>query len=188
MNKILIFVGIILGFIRYDLSAQEKWSLKEVPNLGFRTEFPGEPQETAQNLNTDVGAVTMFVFQYDATNIPNSENLVYMINVTDYPDSSVNSDKADILPGFYKGAIEGANKNVQGQIESENDIHLGEYPGKEFKISLQQGLATIHSRMFLVKNRLYLILVICETKNDNNITMTRFFNAFELMNIKKNIN
>ena len=74
----------------------------------------------------------------------------------------------------------GAGKSVQGQLLSESVTNLGNYPGREVKISYRNGAAIINLRIYLVKNIMYMVQVICNKSKDGNASTKRFMNAFKL--------
>lgn len=124
----------------------------------------------------------MNIQMYDASSSnKKDENLVYMINVTDYPAEAIHSDKKDNLKTFFDGAVNGAVTNVGGKLISQKEVVFKGYPGREIKVDFQDGMAIITMRTILVKNRNYIIQTICETAKDGNKSMTKFFDSFKLL-------
>ena len=158
------------------------WFLLKAEEYGYQIEFPKEPKENPQIIQSAIGELKLNIFLYDAsTDNQKDENLVYLVNFTTYPDSLVNSDDTAKLSGFYRGSIDGAVNNVQGKLLSEKEIELGKFSGREVKIDFQQGRAIINMRIFLIHNNMYMVQTITETKKDNNKAMKRFFDSFQLL-------
>lgn len=65
---------------------------------------------------------------------------------------------------------------------SEQDIRLGTYPGKEFRLE-NPGKAIVRHRVYLVKQRIYQVLV--ETPLDREQALSsdsdKFLNSFQLL-------
>ncbi|HEX4372302.1 MAG TPA: hypothetical protein VHZ50_03260 [Puia sp.] len=117
---------------------------------------------------------------YDVPETEKDDNHVYLVNETTYPDSLINSDKKEILDEFFKKAIGGAVKNVQGTLLSEKNMELNEFPGREVRIDYRNGLAVIKMRLYLVKNIVYMMETITDTKKQSNSSVDKFLNSFQL--------
>ncbi len=166
----------------------EKWFLFVSDELGYQIEFPEQPVERSQIVNSEIGELTMNIFMVDASMNEKDDNLVYMVNHSEYPDSLVHSDMKEFLPEFFRGAIDGAVGNVHGKLLSEKIIQLGKYPGREVRIDFKNGLAVICIRVYLVENSLYMLQTITETNKDFNKSIKQFMNSFELVNVDSDKN
>ena len=181
----LLAVSLIL-FLLMSLSKPETWYLLESEPLGYKIEFPKEPTENPQVVNSEIGELKMNIFMLDASKSRKDDNLVYMVNYTEYPDTLISSEKIDILDNFFRNSIDGAVRNVHGKLLSEKIIKINEYPGREIKIDFKDGMAVIRIRLYLVKNKLYMLQTITETKKDFNKSINRFMDSFELINTVAN--
>lgn len=176
-------VGLILIFLLLSfagLKAQD-WYRLESPACGFRCEFPGMPAESSQQIESQIGYLMMHMFQYDASTDPGSENIMYMVNYTEYPDSLFHITEPDRLDSFYRHAIDGVAANTQGMVLSESPVTIAQYPGREVKISLQSGQDMVSARLLLVINKFYMYLVIYESDKQNNPSVAKFFQSFHLL-------
>jgi hypothetical protein len=54
------------------------------------------------------------------------------------------------------------------------------YPGRKFRVDVQNGVAVMTMRAYLVRNKLYMLQVITETKKDLNKSIEKFMNSFSL--------
>lgn len=170
-----------LLFSLTGLKAQD-WYMLESPACGFRCEFPGMPAESSQQIDSQIGYLMMHMFQYDASNDPGSDNIMYMVNYTEYPDSLFRITDPDRLDSFYRHAIDGAAANTQGVVLSESPVTIAQYPARDVRISLQSGQAMVSARLLLVVNKFYMYLVIYESEKQNNPSIARFFQSFHLLN------
>jgi len=168
---IFILTTFITSFVRPD-----DWVVFE--DSHFKILFPKKPTDQTQTIDSPVGKLTILIHMYEAPGT--DDNHTYGLMTTEYPDSTVNSDKKDILDNFFNGAVQGAVRNVQGKLLSVETIQLAGYPGRAFRVDYQNGLAVITMRMYLVKNKMYMIQTITETKKDHNKAMERFMNSFAL--------
>jgi hypothetical protein len=179
MEKVKILTGIIIiltfgpGFMN-----QEGSFLLE--SNGFKMEFPKKPDYETQMLNSAAGELKMNIYTYDASKSGNDDNLLYGFIFTDYPDSLISSDKKEILSDFFRNSIAGSVNNVKGKLLSEKNIEINGFPGREIKVDYREGMAIIKTRIYLVKNRLYIIQTITETRNGSNKSIDKFMDSFRL--------
>jgi hypothetical protein len=146
----------------------------------YSIRFPQKPTDQDQTVNSALGPLQIHMHIYDASNAANDSNLAYVVAETQYPDSSVSSDKKDKLDGFFSGMVNGAVSNVNGKLLSVEPIDMNGYPGRLLRIDYQSGLAVITMRAFLVKNTMYMTQTIAYTKNDRNGASDRFMKSFAL--------
>ncbi len=163
------------------VSAQsDSWVLFKT--AAFSAEFPKQPATEATKVNSAIGELKLDMYTYDASeSSDNDANYVYMVMSTEYPDSLVNSDDTDRLPDIFRGGIDGAVNNVKGKLLSEKIIEIDGFPGREIKIDFKDGLAVITVRLYLVKNKMYMVQVITATENDMNKASQKFLNSFKLI-------
>lgn len=153
------------------------WLLYNGKDWGIN--FPGTPEESQQKIPTAIGEQTMHIYMYTEQQ-PTADNIVYAVIQSIFPDSLVNSAKTEMIEPLMRNSVDGAVKNVQGQLLSESVISLGEYPGREVKVSYRQGAGIINLRIYLVKNTLYMLQTICNKNKDNNASTKTFMNSFKL--------
>lgn len=147
---------------------------------GWTANFPSDPEESQKTIPTAIGEQTMHIYMYTEPNQQVADNIVYAAIQTIFPDTLVSSAKTEMIDPLMRNSIDGAVKNVQGQLLSESVISLGEFPGREVKISFQQGAGIINLRIYLVKNTLYMLQAICEKSKDDNASAKRFMHSFKL--------
>jgi hypothetical protein len=139
---------------------------------GYRSRFPSEPALSKQDATSGAGEkITQFV----AT--ANDGNAGYMSGYFDIGSASGYSlDKArDTMV-----------QAVNGNLNKEVSISLGEYPGRELTISASGGDGVdyiLHARLYLVRNRVF-ILQVAVPKNEDQVTLekvTKYFESFQLL-------
>ena len=146
----------------------------------YKIVFPKTPTPSSQDIDSDIGKLTLNLHIYEVPENVNDSNQLYLLNETAYPDSLINSGKKEILESFFKNAIAGSVKNVQGKVLAEKNIELSGYPGREISVDYQNGSYVIKMRIYLVKNIVYMLQTISETQKQSNSSAARFFNSFQL--------
>ncbi|TLX77659.1 hypothetical protein E9993_03180 [Labilibacter sediminis] len=179
LTKITFIAMLAIGLLSFAKAG--KWFQFESSEFGFKIEFPKEPTSNPQVINSAIGELKMNMFMYHASSNGKDDNLVYLANYTEYPDSLVNSENTETLPTFFRNSIDGAVTNVHGKLLSEKNIAIDEYPGREVRIDFQQGKAVITMRIFLVKNKMYMLQTITATNKDFNKSITQFMDSFKLL-------
>ena len=154
------------------------WKTVDGEIFGFTVLAPEEMSISNQKVPSAIGELQMDIFTY--TPKKEDSNLVYMLIHTAYPAESIHSDSLAKRNGFFESAINGAVTNVKGKLLTQTDLTIGQYPGKEITIDFQQGQYTITIRMYLVKNKMYLLQTISEPKKSGNELSKRFMNSFKL--------
>lgn len=156
------------------LIAQSVWKPFSSKEGGFTILLPGTPTQETSRVNTDVGPVSVKRFYV----IRNNEAL-YGVAYSDFPNkSSLNSGEinqllAQVVSGFVQGS--------RGKLVSQKPIRLGDFPGREVRIQLPQGVIA-RGRIYWVNNRLYQVVVATNKENSLTKTIEGFFNSFRLPN------
>ena len=170
---ILALVSLTTSFKRVD-----EWVLCETKNC--KVLFPAKPEASSQMVNSAIGTLKLDLNVYEVPEGTKDDNFVYLLAESEYPDSLVNSDKKDFLDNFFRKAADGAVKNVQGRLLTENACTLGKFPGREIRIDFQNGKAIIKARMYLVKNILVMLETITDPKLEENKSVEKFMNSIQL--------
>lgn len=178
------FLLLVLAFSTlssYTLTSQWVWT--ESKSMGYKIEFPQTPEDSVQVVDSPIGKLKLNIKTYEVgAQSPADENLLYLVNCTVFPDSVIKAQTASDKEGLFRKTIDGAVKNIGGKIIEEKKIELkGGYPGRELKIDFNSGNAIIFMRLYLVKNKLFLLETITQTNKAPNASITRFFNSFQLL-------
>ncbi len=172
---IMAMLALTMGFVK-----PEDWFL--LKSEVFQIEFPKEPATTTEVIDSEIGALEMKIFLYDASQAGTDDNLVYMATYIEYPDTLISSEQTDKISAIFRGAIDGMVNNVSGKLLSESEITLNGFPGKEVKIDFRNGLAIFKVRFYLIKHKMYIIQTITETGKFPNKSVDRFLDSFKLIN------
>ncbi|WP_461599550.1 hypothetical protein [Winogradskyella sp.] len=162
------------------LTAQD-WEKYKSVDLAFITEFPGKPQRTTQQIETAVGELDMHMVGYGSSQV--GDNIYYAVVRSDYPKEQFSDMSDEKIKSILDGAVNGAVNNVQGTLESDEDITLNGYPGRKIKIDAP-GME-IFMNAYLVENVMYINQVIAEEDKVNSDNLKKFFSAFDIINVKQ---
>ena len=140
----------------------------------FEVSMPGEPKETRTTVKTAVGDIKVFMFEVD------HRDGDYVVGFSDYPEKILRASGPDAaLEGGQKGAVNG----VKGTLLTSKKIKQDGFPGLEFSYNLTAagvpGKALGRSRLILVKNRLYQVVVIAALSKAKSAANDAFFDSFK---------
>ena len=169
MRKIGLFI-----FISILVSCTEKqeWVNYESPDKDFELLFPQLPKEQSQLMNSDFGPIQINMVVYEAQNSELEENMVYGLAFMDYPK--------DFLPLNQTEKIQNSVFNVHGILTSEKIINLKKFPGREIRVSFNEGKGVINSRFYLIGSRMVMLQVITDQRKDFNKSINEFLDSFKL--------
>ncbi|MGH9966663.1 MAG: hypothetical protein ACREBG_02355 [Pyrinomonadaceae bacterium] len=132
----------------------------------FTILIPVEPKFTENQVDSAVGKLVNNVY------MALTDAGAFAISYADYPAN--NADPQAVLDNVLDGAIKG----IKGtSISSTNITHKG-HPGREFQASTEGSVYT--SRIFLVNNRLYQIVVVTAPGKVSAAEINRYLTSFDL--------
>lgn len=179
MPRLLLTSLVLLSLMSF--MKPDGWYVLRSEQYGYKVDFPQKPVENPQVINTEIGELKMNMFIYDASSAGKDDNLLYLVNYTEYPEAFMEVEDPESVKVFFRNAVDGAVGNVNGRLISEKIIKLGRHPGREIKVDFKEGMAVIRMRFYLVGYKLYMLQTITETKKDFNKSINRFMNSFELL-------
>jgi hypothetical protein len=137
----------------------------------FTVQMPGTPAKQSQEM---IGT-TMNLFSVEGP------ELMYGIGYADLPIPGIERESAAQIDKRLNGAVQGSVNNIQGKLTRQGNITLiGKYPGKEYEADLPQGRGIIRSRVYIVKQRLYMLMVAGKPNLVKSDDTKKFFGSFQL--------
>jgi hypothetical protein len=166
----------------FKSSSTEEWlTFSNIENT-FEIKIPAEPEKQIKTENTPNGPIEIILYMHE-TKLGKDDNLIYSIAHTKYPQHFINSELSSPqqIEQFFSHTISGTVNGVRGKLKSETNLTYGLFPGKEFSVDFQNGMAEIKYHFYLVQNTLYMLQVITATQNKGNQAIDYFFNSFKLL-------
>ncbi|HET6647314.1 MAG TPA: hypothetical protein VFH01_08305, partial [Pyrinomonadaceae bacterium] len=143
----------------------EKWFKYSSTSGDFIAQMPVEPRITEQALTIDdvqvVNNVALALTQF----------AVFAVSYADLPPNI--SGSKNLLDRVRKGVLDG----ISGKLKSNSNISHKRYPGREFHATAESGLYT--SRIFLVNNRLYQLVVVGVPGKVSAVEVRWFLSSFD---------
>jgi len=141
---------------------------------GFSISTPAIFEENQQSLNTPAGPIDVYTFTVEENNAD------YIVAYSDYPSEMVEAtDPEAMLDGNRDGAL----RNLQGEVLSEETVSIDGNPGRSLTIdafNAEGEPSIIDFRIFLVDNRLYQIIVVSPKDQETPSNADQFLESFAL--------
>jgi hypothetical protein len=148
------------------IPAPDEW-ISYSPEAGrFVVLLPEEPRSTEQELEIGAGKLVNHVF------LALTQFAVFSVSYADFPPGMARSK--GLLDKMPKGVVDG----IKGRLLRSSKISHRGYPGREFQASSESGLYT--SRLYLVNDRLYQLVVVAVPEMVSSEQVDRFLNSFDL--------
>lgn len=183
MKKIIFY---LLIFLTFNISfAQDcNWLTTKDYEKGYRVDFPQAPVAQSQDIATAVGTVVMDMNMVDLSKNTTSDNILYMVAYTAYPEEGRDYHDEALQNSMLDGTVSGAVKNINGKLVSSKNIVFNGYNARYAKISIYDNTIIISLKTILVNNKLYLLQIMTETSKQDNDNIAKFLNSFDLIKIK----
>jgi hypothetical protein len=155
---------------------EREWEKFSPAGSGFSVLMPGKVTEQDRPVEGGKGPLTNHIFYSDLGGD------VFMVTYLQFPDPV--TDAAAIKTMLDNGRDRGL-EGSKGTLESETEITLDGYSGREWRMNLPKDLK-VRAKAYWVSRTLYQVLVITDavkTPQAEKATadrMTKFFNSFSL--------
>ncbi len=151
-----------------------QWLEFTVKDGGFAIWMPGEPSAETEVLSTPDGMVALQGFAIEKT------GLGFVVAYGDYPAAAQLNNREVILANAAAGLLQVAREEFQEyEVTSDRAIALEHYPGKELKLQSSDDRLTL--RLYLVKQRLYILAVSQKNPGSSAEDIAKFFDSFRLL-------
>jgi hypothetical protein len=170
-SKIGVF-GLLLAIAGSSLAADTADFKPFTPkDGGFTITFPGKPEQSTSTTTTELGGVELHQFLVKRPKEKESFVLIYC----DLPAEWIkDADAEKLLDRSRDGGVE----SIHGKLAKENKIKLEGNPGRELAVDAFGG--TRLWRLYLLKGRLYQLLVTAESGRPSASSAKTFFDSFNL--------
>jgi hypothetical protein len=140
----------------------------------FTIATPAPFEETQQSVETPVGPVEIYTYTAE------TDESAYVVAFSDYPSQMIEESEPEML---LNSSRDGAIDNLGGTLIQEEIIDIEGHPGRSLVISADtttDEATIINSRIYLVDNRLYQILVVSPEEHETKAVTKSFLESFAL--------
>lgn len=162
-------VPLLLGAAQGDVPA--KWKVVPSKEGRFRVAMPNTPTQTKKTVKTATGELTVTILAAEGRN-----DSLFVVSYSDIPEADL---KQGSLAKRLAQARDGAVSNVGGKLREEKTIALDGHPGRQIVIE-KDGSVIAKMRIFLVKRRLYQVMVLGSASVFSSKEVEMFLDSFRL--------
>lgn len=168
-----------ISLFSFQSIAQGDW----IPYRSAEGEFAiltkGLFKQAIFHADTEIGKIEMRSYAFPSE--PKPKDVVYTIMHYDFPKGSIHSDSTDLVKDFFQETINSSAESVKGTLVYNSDIDISGYKGKHWRINYADSKKSISSRVYLVKNRCYILNVVNPDASKSGSDANHYFNSFRLL-------
>ena len=162
-------VALLLGGL--SCPAKGPWRDSFPPDSSFSVSLPKRPKVESRIQSAEFGEVTTLTLSVTVG------DTWFRAGYTEYPDSIVRQHDPDYLLG---GAAKSVAERGGGVVQTERTVDITGWPGRELTILTLRGTIAITARVFLVRNRIYQLVVAVPSDATADRAIDRFLRSFQL--------
>ncbi|MBP8239345.1 MAG: hypothetical protein KAX50_05270 [Saprospiraceae bacterium] len=174
-------MALLLCFLPSWVQAQAKPKWEEFRSYEgrFRVLSPGDMRSQTDTIETAIGKLAYHTFFFEDAE-QSTENAVYLLSYCDYPAGSLHHDSIALLAEFFDATVQESAFSVAGDVAWSNDMRLGVYPGKSWRVDYKDKRAVIKTRAFVAGNRYYSVQTVMKRERSLNASSDKFLESFRI--------
>ncbi len=171
MKSLSVVLVIISGAVASHAGEEPEWKEFLCKEGRFKVLMPGIPKQEEVETESDFGPSLLHM------NTVEAGGSFYGAHFNDFPEAV----KSVSLEQFYDSSRDVAAANMRGKVIGEEDVKLGDHPGREVRIEVNGGKHLFRSRVFLVGTRLHQIVVFGTKKAATSEDADKFLDSLKLI-------
>lgn len=179
MTLLKIFFGCVLAILMYSFIPPGfnwyKYQDKDCEIL-----FPNVPKNDTFVKETAAGKLIARRIILKNNQAENDSNIVYQLMATSYPSPDVADSSREFAEGVFKGAVNSSLNQLNGNLESEKEIRMGNYYGKEVLFSFDKETKLVRMRCYVAKGKIYSVETVAFSQKAINSAAKTFFESFKI--------
>lgn len=180
-----LFIFILLCSYLASCSTSET-QFYEDKSCNFKIKFPGNPTISNQTIKFPFGSFNGKKIYFQSTDDMNQYYSVYCV---DLPQNIIHSDSIRLLPQLFAlTQMDYLQQYGENCLLNTYFKDVNKYPGREYVWGEPKKDAGFTRRVFLVKNKLYLLEVAYTTNKQHNLKIGTFLDSFKLLSSVLNKN
>jgi hypothetical protein len=172
-TKIIILITLLAALLLAGCSAKSKEFRSEAGN--FSVKAPVLLEEQPQTIDMTTGKVEAHTY------LAESDGILYAASYSVFRDEIINQGNPEEL---LNNARDSMLASLSGKLVLETSKPLKDYPGRELVVEMKMTDGTdgvMKARIYLVKNRLYQVMVLADKKDAEASTIIKFLESFKLI-------
>jgi hypothetical protein len=170
MRSLLVLLVLAVGAAAVSADDKPAWKEFASKEGRFKVLMPGTPTQKQLDTESDFGKGVLHM------NTVQSGKTMYGANYCDFPAKIKEVPIKQVLDSSRDGAV----ANLEGKLASEQDLKLGDHPGREIRIEVAGGKQLFRARVYLVEQRLYQVVVFGTKDAATSKEADKFLDSFQL--------
>jgi hypothetical protein len=133
----------------------------------FSVKFPGEPKQTNQDSNSELGPTVLHMFVVER----NAGKYAYLVGYSDYASKM---DSAKTL----ENVIDAQAKSITGKVTADKKVTLNGWPGR--MVTIEGDAVVFLSGAYAAETRLYQIIFVMQKGDTPPADTADFLGSFEI--------
>lgn len=159
------------------------WITFTAPDGSFTVRMPEEPTVDEQTVTTEAGDIQIGMYGVEQS------NSMVMVSHNGFPQSIVDllaAGDETVIKSMLDGGRDGAVANVKGTFQSERDVTVNGFPGREFTFTIDGansptgGPVLGTARVILTKDRLFQLIALEAQDKADAALVQNFFDSFQI--------
>lgn len=154
------------------------WTSYSSPEGRFSVTFPAPPGPVGDNTVMTVNGKLLLKM---ITATPDRSRVAYAVMWGDYPASDApGKEGRDRAEEFFENGGRALTGPGKGTMQRQAKLSLGNYPGREYWVQLSDNRGDQRVRAYLVKNRIYMVMVTGMAGTTSSPDAEPFFKSFQV--------
>jgi hypothetical protein len=175
-TKLILLITLLAALLLVGCAAKFKEFRSEAGN--FSVKAPLILEEQPQTIDMTSGKVEAHTY------LAESDGILYVAAYSVFREEIINQGNPEEL---LNNARDSMLASLSGKLVLETRKSLEDYPGRELAVDMKMSDGTdgvMKARIYLVKNRLYQVMVLADKEDEDAGTITRFLDSFKLIGEK----
>ena len=163
--------------------ALDGWITYNAPDGSFTVRMPKEPTVAQQTVATAAGDIAISMYSVE------KGDATVLVGVNAFPQSIIDqmaSGDQTVIKSMLDGGRNGAITNVNGTFQSERDVTMNGFPGREFTFTID-GANTPNgktmlgtARVILATDRMFQLITLEPQDTADAAMVQQFFDSFQI--------
>lgn len=161
------FFLILLFFSCFGIVQSQEWQWQKIDGESISVLTPGSFKQKEVDMDTDIGQLKRYTY-FIQDSLSESGNYLYTLSYYDYPEGSFHIDSTELKALFLDMNVQGSIEALNGELLYEGELEIWGFPAKIWRVSIQDGLASVKNQIILADDRVITMQVFTSKEHVKN--------------------
>jgi hypothetical protein len=173
------FFLILLFFYFLNSVQSQDWQWQKIDGEAISVLAPATFKHKEVEMDTDIGQLAQHTY-FIQDSLSESGNYLYTLSYYDYPEGSFHSDSSELKELLLDMTVEGSIEALNGELLYAGELEIWGFPAKIWRISFQDGKASVKNQMILVGDRVITMQVFTTQKHAKNDQIDQYLKSIKV--------